>query len=258
MSTKAYYPISEIGKGKPGFAKTRSIIEAAFYGNNVVKINSLKEAYELAKNSPGTIVTDMPVYNPEAIGLDKGAKVLLFNDGSITGRYAAARRIQGEPGVNNDRLDKILMDAVYDTRWKKLYHAEAYIGLDKEFMVKAHLLIPQGEENILYNWMLNFQYINDTYLKMYKETEEDYKNPYFSPLLANDFSNLPDTLIITAEYDPLRDEGEKYARCLKKAGNRVEAYRMKDALHGYFALSTKYVLVRETYELINRFLGEDE
>ena len=96
------------------------------------------------------------------------------------------------------------------------------------------------------------------YLKMYKETEEDYKNPYFSPLLANDFSNLPDTLIITAEYDPLRDEGEKYARCLKKAGNRVEAYRMKDALHGYFALSTKYVLVRETYELINRFLGEDE
>ena len=171
MSTKAYYPISEIGKGKPGFAKTRSIIEAAFYGNNVVKINSLKEAYELAKNSPGTIVPDMPVYNPEAIGLDKGAKVLLFNDGSITGRYAAARRIQGEPGVNNDRLDKILMDAVYDTRWKKLYHAEAYIGLDKEFMVKAHLLIPQGEENILYNWMLNFQYINDTYLKMYKESK---------------------------------------------------------------------------------------
>ena len=58
MSTKAFYPTSEIGKGKPGFAKTRSIIEAAFYGNNVVKINSLKEAYELAKNSPGTIVTD--------------------------------------------------------------------------------------------------------------------------------------------------------------------------------------------------------
>lgn len=49
MSTKAYYPISEIGKGKPGFSKTRSIIEAAFYGNNVIKVNTLKEAYELAK-----------------------------------------------------------------------------------------------------------------------------------------------------------------------------------------------------------------
>ena len=76
--------------------------------------------------------------------------------------------------------------------------------------------------------------------------------------MANDFLNLPDTLIITAGYDLLFEEGEKYARCLKKTGNRVEGYRMKDALHGYFALSTKYVLVRETYELINRFLGEDE
>ena len=46
MSTKAYYPNSEIGAGKPGFSKTRSIIEAAFYGNNVVKDNTLKEAYE--------------------------------------------------------------------------------------------------------------------------------------------------------------------------------------------------------------------
>lgn len=100
MSTKAYYPIAEIGKDKPGFSKTRSIIEAAFYGNNVVKVNTLKEAYELAKNSPGTIVTDMPVYRGEEFGLEKDAKVLLFNDGAITGRYATARRISGEPGVN--------------------------------------------------------------------------------------------------------------------------------------------------------------
>ena len=170
MSTKAFYPINEIGKGKPGFAKTRSIIEAAFYGNNVVNITSLNQAYELAKNSPGTVVTDMPVFNPQAIGLDEGAKVLLFNDGSITGRYAAARRIQGEPGVDAERLDKILMDAVYDTRYKKMYHAEAYIGLDKEFMVKAHLLIPEGQENILYNWLLNFQYINSEYKQMYKDS----------------------------------------------------------------------------------------
>lgn len=170
MSTKAFYPISEIGKGKPGFAKTRSIIEAAFYGNNVVKVNSLKEAYNLAKNSPGTVITDMPIYNPEAIGLEPGSKVLLFNDGSITGRYAAARRIQGQPGVDQDKLDKILMDAVYDTRYKKMYHAEAYIGLDEEFMVKAHLLIPEGQENLLYNWLLNFQYINDSYLKMYQKS----------------------------------------------------------------------------------------
>ena len=171
MSTKAYYKKDEIGAGKPGFAKTRSIIEAAFYGNNVIKVNTLKEAYELAKNSPGTIVTDMPVERGEEFGLEKDSKVLLFNDGSITGRYATARRIAGEPGVDTDKLDKIVMDAVYDTRWKTMYHAEVYIGLHPDFMVKAHLLIPEGEENIMYSWMLNFQYMSDCYNLMYKESQ---------------------------------------------------------------------------------------
>ena len=171
MSTKAFYPLNEIGKDKVGFAKTRSIIEAPFYGNNVVMVNSLAQAYELAKNSPGTVVTDMPVYRGEEFGLPSDAKVLLFNDGSITGRYAAARRIAGEPGVDTDALDKIVMDAVYDTRFKKMYHAQVYIGLDPEFMVKAHLLIPEGEENLLYSWMLNFQYMNEYYNKMYKESK---------------------------------------------------------------------------------------
>lgn len=85
-------------------------------GNNVVKVNTLKEAYNLAKNSPGTIVTDMPVYRGEEFGLDSDARVLLFNDGAITGRYATARRIAGEPGVDCDALDKVVMDAVYTAR----------------------------------------------------------------------------------------------------------------------------------------------
>ena len=171
MSTKAYYPINEIGAGKTGFSKTRSIIEAAFYGNNVVKVNTLKEAYELAKNSPGTVVTDMPVYRGEEFGLERDAKVLLFNDGAITGRYAAARRIAGEPGVDCAALDKVAMDAIYEARWRTMYHAEVYVGLDPEFMVKAHLLIPEGEENIMYSWMLNFQYMSDDYVKMYKNSQ---------------------------------------------------------------------------------------
>ena len=52
-----------------------------------------------------------------------------------------------------------------------MYHATVYAGLDPEFMVKAHLLIPEGEENIMYNWMLNFQYMSDDYVKMYKNSQ---------------------------------------------------------------------------------------
>ena len=208
MSTKAYYPLNEIGAGKPGFSKTRSIIEAAFYGNNVVKVNTVREAYDLAKNSPGTIVTDMPIYRAEEQGLERDAKVLLFNDGAVTGRYAAARRIKGQPGVDAAKLDKVVMDAVYRTRWQTLYHAECFIGLDPEFMVKAHLLIPEGEENLLYNWMLNFQYMSDKYVAMYKDSqpigggkEPDiyiFSNPQWTPEEAPDvdYSCLSDPLTL--------------------------------------------------------------
>lgn len=176
MSTKAFYPRNEIGPGKVGFARTRSIIEAAFYGNNVVKVETVAEAYELAKNSPGTIeMTGLPIYKPVEQGLPEGANVLMFNDGSITGRYKAARRTAGEKGVQTEKLDKILMDAVYDTRYKKMYHAETVIGLAEKFMVKAHLLIPEGEENLLLSWMLNFQTLNEEYKEMYKNSKK-YEN----------------------------------------------------------------------------------
>lgn len=203
MATKANYKLEEIGAGKVGFPKTgeavtntRAIIEAAFYGNNVVKVNTLKEAYNLAKNSPGTIVTDMPVYRGEEFGLDTDAKVLLFNDGAVTGRYAAARRIKGYPGVDTAKLDKVVMDAIYKTRFQKLYHAQVFVGLDPEFMVKAHLLIPEGEENLMYNWMINFQYMSDEYIKMYKNSkaigdgkEADiyiFSNPQWAPTPSPD------------------------------------------------------------------------
>ncbi|MCT4620778.1 MAG: phosphoenolpyruvate carboxykinase (ATP) [Marinisporobacter sp.] len=152
-------------------SRIRSTIQTAFYGNNVIKINSIKEAYELAKNSSGTIVTDMDIYKPEEMGLDTETKVLLFNDGLVTGRCAAARKIIGEAGVDSEKYAGIVREAVYYTRYKKMYDAEVYIGLDKDFMVKAHLIIPEGHENILYNWMLNFQAVTENYKKIYRESK---------------------------------------------------------------------------------------
>ena len=55
------------------------------------------------------------------------------------------------------------------------------------------------------------------YQELYKSRDEDMQSPYFAPLLAEDLSGQPRTLIITAEYDPLRDEGEEYGRRLKEA-----------------------------------------
>lgn len=94
------------------------------------------------------------------------------------------------------------------------------------------------------------------YINLYASSEQDKANKYFAPLLETDYSHLPQTLILTAEYDPLRDEAEMYGERLKKAGNQVEIHRIKDALHGYFALGIKYYHVEESFDLINHFLEE--
>lgn len=171
MATKSRYNLNEIGPKNPIFSQIRTTIETPFYGNNVVNVTSLKQAYDLAVNSPGTIVTDMPVYEPEAQGLDADAKVLLFNDGTVFGRCAAAKRVLGEEGVNQAEYAAKIREAAYLSRNKLMYHAQVVVGLDQDFMVKAHLLIPEGHENIMYSWMLNFQYINENYSKMYKESK---------------------------------------------------------------------------------------
>ena len=96
----------------------------------------------------------------------------------------------------------------------------------------------------------------EDYLKLYESSPEDRQNPYFAPILAKDLSHMPETLILTAEFDPLRDEGEEYGKRLKEAGNYVEIHRIPDALHGYFALGIKFLHVQESFEIMNRFLNK--
>ena len=75
---------------------------------------------------------------------------------------------------------------------------------------------------------------------MYKETEEDYKKSIlFSTFGEMIFQICQTHLLLQQNMIHYEMREKKYARCLKKAGNRVEAYRMKDALHGYFCIKHK-------------------
>jgi len=170
MSTLEHFTNSE--ELKKIMSAARATITAPFFGNNVEEVKSVSEAYKLAKDSSGTVeLTGMPVYEPEKLGLPKGANQLLFNDGTVVGRCAAARKIVGEPGCDMAYLLPIIREAIYGTRDKLMYKTEAVVGLDNDFMIKAHLLIPAGFENVMYSWMLNFQYINEEYAKMYGESK---------------------------------------------------------------------------------------
>lgn len=96
------------------------------------------------------------------------------------------------------------------------------------------------------------------YMEMYEPDIETRQCAYISPLSAKDLSAQPNTLIVTAEFDPLRDEGEAYGAKLAAAGNKVKVHRVKGTVHGFIRYPKFLEPVKETYELINKFLSETD
>nr|WP_306373261.1 alpha/beta hydrolase [Salirhabdus sp. Marseille-P4669] len=69
--------------------------------------------------------------------------------------------------------------------------------------------------------------------KQYFNEEKDYVNPYASPIHYSDLRNLPSATVLTAEYDPLRDEGRGYAEALKNSGVNVFYKNFNELIHGF-------------------------
>jgi acetyl esterase len=70
----------------------------------------------------------------------------------------------------------------------------------------------------------------------YVPNQHDTYDPRASPLRAPDHTALPAAVVCTAEFDPLRDEGEAYARRLEHAAVRVDYFREPGMIHGYFGM----------------------
>ncbi|WP_182526037.1 alpha/beta hydrolase [Nocardioides dongkuii] len=72
------------------------------------------------------------------------------------------------------------------------------------------------------------------YWRQYAATEADLRDPDLAPLRSDRLGTLPSTLVVTAEHDPLRDEGEHLARLLAEAGVDVVATRYLGQIHGFW------------------------
>ncbi|MGE4609386.1 MAG: alpha/beta hydrolase [Myxococcota bacterium] len=71
----------------------------------------------------------------------------------------------------------------------------------------------------------------------YFASDQDRIAPNASPLLASSHADLPPALVVTAEFDPLRDEGEAYAKALEQAGVETTLHRYDGMPHLFFQLS---------------------
>ena len=98
-------------------------------------------------------------------------------------------------------------------------------------LTRSHPSVQENGEGYLLT-AKGMEWFNDHYLG----PDGDPKDPHASPLFAEDLSGLPPALVVTCEYDPLRDEGEAYAARLRDAGVPVELRRYDGQIHGFITL----------------------
>jgi acetyl esterase len=82
----------------------------------------------------------------------------------------------------------------------------------------------------------------------YLSSEADGDNPLASPLRASDLGGLPSATLLTAEYDPLRDEGRAYAVRLEEAGITTTHTEYPGVFHGFFGMTTQIPRARQAVD----------
>ena len=97
-----------------------------------------------------------------------------------------------------------------------------------------------------------------SYMEMYAPDMNVRKTALVSPLMEKDLSHLPDTLLLTAEFDPLRDEGAAFGKSLRDAGNYARIHQVEGAVHGFFTYPMSSPTLSGAFKIMNEFLNEEK
>ncbi|MDJ1370867.1 alpha/beta hydrolase [Gulosibacter molinativorax] len=179
-------------------------------------------------------VAQQVLANPLAAGIDRAENIVLIGD-SAGGNLAAATSLLLKERGQRAFSRQILLYPV--THWDHDPETSPFDSV-REY----------GEGLRLTNTEI------DDYFDLYVPEPMEQRGPLVSPLMADDLSGQPTTLILTAEQDLLRDEGEAYGQAIAAADGTAEVHRIPSALHGFIQLPKFSKPMREAYEHINAFL----
>lgn len=102
-------------------------------------------------------------------------------------------------------------------------------------------------------------YLTLAYMEKFRDcyvpNQADRANPLVSPLLEKDLSNLPPALVVTAQFDMLRDEGEAYARRLEEAGGSIRHIQVPGVIHGFMKMDRILSQPNDVFLEINAFIS---
>ena len=88
----------------------------------------------------------------------------------------------------------------------------------------------------------------------YKRNSLDSNDFRFAPLICEDLTNLPPALILTAGFDPLRDEGIEYTRKLVESGNDVKLSNYEGMIHGFILMGNAIEKAQEALDECSGYL----
>lgn len=94
------------------------------------------------------------------------------------------------------------------------------------------------------------------FIDQYLNSEEDKRNPEASPLLTDDLSSLPPLYMLTAGFDPLRDEELQYINRVRSAGIQVEHSDFQDMFHGFWFMGGRIDAARRAHTDVAKSLRE--
>ncbi|HEY3821482.1 MAG TPA: alpha/beta hydrolase [Polyangiaceae bacterium] len=186
--------------------------------------------YRLAPEHP------FPAAPEDAIA---GTRWVLAN-AALLGMDASRVAVGGDSAGGN--LAAVVSLALRDEARRPAFQLLIYPATDLTRALPSHALF--GDSYFL------SKAAGDWYLGLYLRSPGDATKPLASPLFVDDLSRLPPALVITAGFDPLRDEGKAYAEKMRAADVPVEQVCLDGQMHGFLVLGSAVRDASRTVDLV--------